>query len=371
MAAADFAALMAVAREASVAANTAVVREGEPGAALYIIVEGAVAVTKALEQGRVELLNVLTQGDYFGEVALLDAASRSATVVALEPVRLCVIDAAAFHRFVQERPVASASLYRALAVTMSGRLRYLTEKLRDVAERGMTLREDVQRLQTEVMSVVSKELRTPVTVLKGTTDLLAEADLSPHRRERFLQTMAHQAAHLARLLGDINQLVELQYHPAPFARQPAQFQGMLQAVVEELAPAMDRRGIRLTTQIPGTLPPVVVAAEKIHKALLHLVDNGIKFNRERGELTVCARAVDGVPPMVEVAIQDTGPGMHKEVEARVMQGGPAATAVITPGSGGCGVGIALARKLVELHGGTLWCESTAGEGTTVYFTLPT
>ncbi|MBI2345572.1 MAG: cyclic nucleotide-binding domain-containing protein [Deltaproteobacteria bacterium] len=362
-------AFMSAVREERVGANAPIVGEGEVGTSLYLIIEGAVAVTKAVGEGRVELLNVLTQGDYFGEMALLTGSARSASVVALEPVRLLVVEAAAFARFLAEQPAAGARLFRRFAVTMSERLRDCTEKLRGVAERGLALKEDVQRMQSEATALITKELRTPVTVLKGTTDLLAEVAMPVERRRRFLQTMTTQVEHLSRLLTDINQLVELEYRPAPITRKPTQLQGLLQLVLEDLAPAIERRGIRFTVQIPGNLPPIPMAPEKIGKVLFHLLDNGVKYNRERGELTFAARRLEGAPEMVEIAVRDTGAGLAKAVAERLT--GDGATAVPTrqlPGGGG--VGILLARKLVELHGGKLWFAGVPEGGTTFYFTLP-
>lgn len=366
----DVAALVAEAQEAEVGANVVVVKEGESGEAFYVILAGAVAITKALDQGRVELLNVLTHGDYFGELALLNAAARSASVTTLEPTRLMVITAKTFEHFTAAHPAGSAALFRVFSRTMGERLRYLTEKLRGVAERGAHIQEDVQRMQSELMGIVARELRTPVTVLKGTTDLLTEVAMGPERRKRFLHTMETQAAHLTRLLTDINQLVELQYRTAPLKKQPMQLQGILQEALEELQPALDWRGIQFVAQIPADLPPVPVAPEKIHKVLVHLLDNGIKYNRDRGTLTMTARTVNGARVMIEVAVKDTGPGMPKEVEERVFAVGGTAGPTIQREPGSFGVGLALARKLIEAHGGRLWMESALGEGTTFYFTLP-
>lgn len=185
--------------------NVAIIREGEPGDALYIIVHGTVAVTKHGANGRGELLGILGRGEFVGEMALLTVAPRSASVITLEPVQTLAIGHTEFGRFVAQFPSAGAQIFRTFAATLSARLQRVTEKL------GELLNPTAGRVPQATVGDASisqsdAELSTPAAVLKGTVDLLSHATLTPERRQEFLRTMTIQAERLVGLLRTANGL---------------------------------------------------------------------------------------------------------------------------------------------------------------------
>lgn len=192
---ADRAALVALATVVHCGGDEVVVAEGSATDALYLILEGTVAVLKRLDDGQQELLSLLTGGDYFGEMALLSTSQRMATVRTLEPSRFAVIHFEPLRNFMQAHPAAGMLICRRFAETLSVRLREVTGKLQDAMMRGLFATSPGAPDDTY------QPLRTPATVLKGMTDMLDDPGMSRETQEYFLRIMRTQVeqlgAHLA------------------------------------------------------------------------------------------------------------------------------------------------------------------------------
>ncbi|MBI4239014.1 MAG: cyclic nucleotide-binding domain-containing protein [Deltaproteobacteria bacterium] len=185
--------------------NVAIIREGEPGDALYIIVQGTVAIIKHAASGRGDLLGILGRGEYVGEMALLTVAPRSASVITLEPVKTLAISHAHFGQFVEQFPGAGAQIFRTFATTLSARLQRVTEKLGELLTPTAARASQAASVDASI-SQPDAELSTPAAVLKGTVDLLSQTALTPERRQEFLRTMTIQAERLVGLLRTANGL---------------------------------------------------------------------------------------------------------------------------------------------------------------------
>ncbi|MBI2343826.1 MAG: cyclic nucleotide-binding domain-containing protein [Deltaproteobacteria bacterium] len=175
-------------------ADVIVIRAGDPGETLYFVEDGAVAVTTRGENGKMELLNLLSHGDCFGEMALLNVEPYSATVTTVEPTTLTAITHEALRQFVDADPSAGREIYRTFALTLSERLRQLTARVDLWLARGKHA-EPV--LTGETATFAANELRSATILLKGMTDLLLVRDLPKERVAFFLKTMQAQAEHVA------------------------------------------------------------------------------------------------------------------------------------------------------------------------------
>jgi signal transduction histidine kinase len=239
---------------------------------------------------------------------------------------------------------------------------------REIADKSAQL-EAASRHKSEFLANMSHELRTPLNAIIGFSEVLAEkmfGDVNDKQAE-YLQDILESGRHLLSLINDILDLskieagrmeLELTDFSVPQAIQNA---GIL---VRERAL---RRGIVLHEVIADGVGGIRGDERKVKQVLLNLLSNAIKFTPEGGRIEVRAASTDG---MVEVSVTDSGVGIapedHEAVFEEFRQVGTA-----DKKAEGTGLGLALSRKFVELHGGRIWVTSQVGIGSTFTFTLPT
>ena len=131
--------------------------------------------------------------------------------------------------------------------------------------------------------------------------------------------------------------------------------------------ALSGRGVRVDNHVPADLPALSVDRERVHQVLFNLVDNAVRFTPEGGHVTVSARRRNG---SVEVAVSDTGAGIPSEHLPRLFERFYRADPARARGDGGTGIGLAIARSVVEAHGGQIKAESEPGHGSVFTFDLP-
>ena len=238
---------------------------------------------------------------------------------------------------------------------------------REIADKSRQL-EVASQHKSEFLANMSHELRTPLNAIIGFSEVLVErmfGDLN-EKQDEYLKDIRASGTHLLSLINDILDLskieagrmeLELTNFDLPTAIDNAQ------TLVRERA---GRRGIALQTTLDEGLGEVRADERKIKQVLLNLLSNAIKFTPEGGRIEIRAAPADG---FVEVSVSDTGVGIASEDQEAVFEefrqvGASAAK------QEGTGLGLALCRKFVELHGGRIWVKSQVGIGSTFTFTLP-
>lgn len=329
-------------------AGTALVREGEPGDDLIVIVDGHARV---VVQGRPR--RDLGPGDVVGEIALLDGGARSATVYAVDDVEAVHLAGAAFRGLLEDAPAVYPSLLTALA----RRLRSL-EGDRWAADEERRLR----GLQETFLANIGHELRTPLTSALGFVRLARTTDLPADKLESILSTVERGLRGLHQLLEDLLSVTALrrQRNPLELDRYPV---GVL---VEAAVHEADVDSERLAVELPEDVELVVDGAQ-VTRILACLLDNARKFGPPGGTISVTGRRTED---LVEVDVSDEGPGVPVEEREAMFalfhQRDPSATR----SAGGLGVGLALARSAARLHRGDLrYVEDAAS--TTFRLVLPT
>lgn len=247
------------------------------------------------------------------------------------------------------------------------------EKSRLVADlqQATKIAENSNRLKIEFLSNISHELRTPMNGIIGMSELLSLEELSPEQQE-LLVPLRSSADEMLRL---ITHLIELSALEAGQSRSsPVMFASdeLLANLLPNERAAAKAKGLTLIDQTDPLLPPLLIGdIDGLRKVFTHLVDNAIKFTTE-GSITISARLVEKQPKKVRIAftVTDTGLGIASD-KLDLLNG----ILVQADGSsmrryGGIGVGLPIARKLIELMGGQLKVESTSGAGSTFSFTLP-
>jgi two-component system, NtrC family, sensor histidine kinase KinB len=299
--------------------------------------------------------------------------------LALEPLTRAIREA------IQHRTAVAPDSERALATIKvdhgerSYRVRTapLLRGAADVAG-TVTVLEDVtrlrelDRLKDEFISVASHELRTPLTSLQMAVQLLAEGSAGPlmERQQRLVQMATLDAERLDRLTRDLLDLARLEAGTAVPHRRPVRPLDAIQMAIEPLRPQAEGKGVTLSVQAEPSLPLVSADLEQLSRAVSNLVGNAIQHTPSDGGVTVTAEPSEGGSPpsaCMRFTVRDTGEGIPPEYLARVFE-----RFVQVPGAtaGGAGLGLPIAKKIVEAHGGQIWAESEPGRGAQFHFTMP-
>ncbi|HBL28570.1 MAG TPA: hypothetical protein DD490_17180 [Acidobacteria bacterium] len=227
---------------------------------------------------------------------------------------------------------------------------------------------EVDRMKDRFLATTTAELRTPVLDILGLTGLLLgapEGDLPAAAREA-LGTLAGSAQRLQRLVGDVLDFSQIREGGLALDRQPVALQGVVEAALALVQPFAAGKPVALRAAVPADLPPVSADARRLEQILLNLLGNAIKFT-DAGEVEVSAgRAGE----RVWIAVRDTGIGIAPEHQERIFQAFEQADGSAERRHGGTGLGLAVSRKLAELHGGTLDVRSVPGAGSTFTVSLP-
>jgi PAS domain S-box-containing protein len=229
--------------------------------------------------------------------------------------------------------------------------------LYDEARRASQAREDV-------LAIVSHDLRSPLTALLMRARLLQSEDghVGGPQAEKAVGTIVRTAERMERLIGDMLDLAKIQAGQLEIHGEPVEVAGLVREVLETFGPLAERKHARLEGTAPGGLR-ACGHRNRLLEVLSNLVDNAIKFTREGGSVTV---RVERSGSDVLVSVADTGPGIPEDelphVWERFWKSGKK--------KGGLGLGLSIAKGLVEAHGGRIWVDSEPGKGATFRFTVP-
>jgi Amt family ammonium transporter len=219
------------------------------------------------------------------------------------------------------------------------------------------------------LASISHELRTPLNSILGFAQLLQEQTFGPltEKQARYVDHILTSGRHLLTLINDLLDLSrieagKLELQPEPFVLSEA-----LTAALAEVQLQAQAKGLQLQLQVDETLSTITADPVRFKQILLNLLSNAVKFTPQGGRVTVTARPVDDA--FVQIGVEDTGIGIRKEDLPKLFQEFTRLESASSKRYEGTGLGLALTKRLVELHGGTIWVES-AGEGSTFTVRLP-
>jgi PAS domain S-box-containing protein len=252
--------------------------------------------------------------------------------------------------------------------------RDITEQEKAENERELLLRkEKVAREEAEVanrtkdqfLATISHELRTPLTSILGWARMLIRGSLSPSQTRHALEVIEHSAELQARLVNDIldvSRIITGRFH---LEATPVEIAGVLEAAVEVIRPSAEAKRIALNVMVEARDGTVLGDASRLQQIIWNLLSNAVKFTGEGGGIDVQLRRIG---ERVEICISDTGIGIKPQFLPHVFDRFRQADSTSTRRYGGLGLGLAIVRHLVELHGGSVSAWS-AGEGKGSTFTL--
>jgi signal transduction histidine kinase/DNA-binding LacI/PurR family transcriptional regulator/AraC-like DNA-binding protein len=283
--------------------------------------------------------------------------------------------------------MSTASLEPAAAIAINLAAALRTTRLHRDALEGRRQAEESTRLKSRFLSVVSHELRTPLSVVVGLGELaLREArelrgapDVhdrpaardAPDPSESLvhdLERMAASAGHLGRLIDDVLDLASSEFGQLRLALEPVDLAEVLASAAEAGRELATTRGLAFETALPERGLPVLGDRTRLRQVALNLIGNAVKFT-ERGHVRLEAAASEG---SVSVRVSDTGVGIPADEQGRIFGEFQRGARSAAGSVGGLGLGLAIARLLVELHGGTIEVRSPGpnGVGSTFSFRLP-
>jgi len=231
--------------------------------------------------------------------------------------------------------------------------------------------EEARRTKEEFVANVSHELRTPLNMIIGFSDIILEspeiyAQELPAALLADVAAIKRNSEHLSGLVDDVLNLAELDAGRTQLSLTSVSIQDLAHEAARIVQPFFRQKGLSLSVEVAADLPNIHCDRLRIRQVLLNLLTNAGRFT-EHGGATIRVTQGAGV---AELRVSDTGPGIAREAQANLFEPFKQADPSIRRRYGGTGLGLALSKRFVELHGGHIWLESEIGRGTTVAFTLP-
>jgi PAS domain S-box-containing protein len=225
----------------------------------------------------------------------------------------------------------------------------------------------VDRAKTKFIERVSHELRTPLTPICGNTELLLRGyigELSSEQRDT-IDVIRLRAEQMRDLVNNFVMIASIEANTLLTEPEPQDVWVAIEGALAPIRSAFAKKGIELHIDMPEELPPIKADRQQLHVILTQLLDNARRYT-QRGSVTVSASHQDG---MVRIDIADTGPGITPEEFEQLFTRFHRVEGNNSPERGG-GLGLAIARQLVERQGGQVWAASTPGQGSTFTIALP-
>ena len=227
---------------------------------------------------------------------------------------------------------------------------------------------DANRMKDEFLAVLSHELRTPLNAVLGYARLLRGAVLSGEKAERGLETLERNATALTQIVEDVLDVSRIISGKLRLDVQPVELPLIVDNAVATVQPAADARGVRIQTVIDPGVGPVSGDPDRLQQVVWNLLSNAVKFTTRHGRVLV---RLERLNSYVEVIVSDTGIGIRPDFLPFVFDRFRQADPGTTRKTGGLGLGLAIARHIVEMHGGTVEAASAGeGQGATFRLRLP-
>jgi signal transduction histidine kinase len=223
----------------------------------------------------------------------------------------------------------------------------------------------LEQSRRDLVANVSHELKTPITAVRAHLENLLDGVERPDPAT--LEVMLGQADRLGRLVDQLLELSKLESGEMPLRREQLALRPLVDELITEIDVARSDRSVSLRNEVPDDLPALFADRERLHQVLFNLVDNAVRFTPEGGDVRVTAHRVNG---SVQIAVADTGAGIPAEHLPRLFERFYRADPARSRDDGGTGIGLAIARSVVEAHGGTIRAESEPGRGSVFTFDVP-
>ncbi len=321
---------------------------GAPVGALYVGLPGGSTVVGDFLASANRTLLLVAVGAGLGAVLLMLGLSRRI----LGPVEALTMAA---------RRMEAGDLSQRVEITSGDEIGDLARAFNRMAD-GLARLEELRR---QLVTDVAHELRTPLTNIRGYLEALRDGVVEPERT--VIDSLHEEAMLLNHLVDDLQELSLADAGGLKLERRPLVLADVVDRATGAVRPRAEAEGVALRVGLPEGLPLVHVDPQRIGQVLRNLLDNGLTHTGPGGEIVVDARARG---EWVEVGVRDTGAGIAADDLPYVFERFYRADRSRSRATGGAGLGLAIAKQLVEAHGGRIGVQSEIGQGTRFTFTLP-
>lgn len=223
-----------------------------------------------------------------------------------------------------------------------------------------------EHMRRQLIGDVAHELRTPLTVIKGSMEGLIDGVLPAH--DETYQQVYREADRLSRLVDDLQELSRVEAGAYDLELQPTEAADLVDATISRLERQFSEKGVTLTSEIEPGIAPILVDEDRIGQVLINLVGNALQYTPSGGRVLI---KVMQQGDHIQVAVHDTGVGIPMEHLPHIFTRFYRVDKSRSRAGGGSGIGLTIAKHLVEAHGGQIWAESQGtGKGSAFKFTLP-
>lgn len=242
-------------------------------------------------------------------------------------------------------------------------------EMRELAKAFNSMASDLERVEQyrrNMVADIAHELRTPLSNIKGYLEAILDGVKKPDIET--IQSLSEEATLLSRLVDDLQELSLAEAGKLKLDFKPEDIGNIVKQVIRAMQEQVTAKGLLIFTNLPATLPKVNIDSHRISQVLRNLLKNAITHTEKGGSITITAQEQSG---WVKVSVADTGEGIPPEALPYIFERFYRADKSRTRATGGSGLGLTIAKELVEAHGGKIEAQSELGKGTCVTFTIPT
>jgi signal transduction histidine kinase len=257
-------------------------------------------------------------------------------------------------------PVQGRDEVSALAVSFN----QMAEQLQTADQK----QRELEALRSDLIAWVSHDLQTPLTSMRAILEALSDGIVDdPETVKRYLNTAQRDVRSLSALIDDLFQMAQLDAGGFPLHLTPASLNDLVSDTLESFTELAKQQGNRLEGQVESDVDPVFMDTQAIGRVLNNLISNALRHTPPEGRVSVWVRRTG---TRVEVTVSDTGEGIRAEDIPHIFERFYRGEKSRNRGTGGAGLGLAIARGIVRAHGGEIWVESKVGKGTQFTFHIP-
>ena len=256
---------------------------------------------------------------------------------------------------------------------LKGTLKYLNKEVSERKRAESLIREqnerlkELDRMKSEFLSTAAHELRTPLTSILGFSEILLKRKLDEERKNRFLKIINEESMGLSALINDLLDLSRIESGRGfKITKALTDIKEVILENVDIFQEQTDKHTFKVN--LPDDLVKIEADKDKIGQVMENLLSNALKFSPEGGEVNITLNKAD---KLVKISVVDTGIGISKKDLPHIFEKFYRAENVSIQAIGGTGLGLGIAKYIVESHGGKIWAESEVGKGSSFSFTLPT
>lgn len=324
---------------------------GAPGDGFYLVESGAVRISAVLGQNEPRVLATILPGDFFGEMAVLDDAPRSATATAEIATNATFLGRDMLLHLLERQPSLALTLVR----EFSSRMRALNQKYLD------------EIVQAERLAAVGRfagtivhDFKNPLTVIGLAAEMAGQDGVPAALREKSLARIAQQIQRITNMLQELIEFTK------PSGQRPklqaTNFASFITPLVDELSPEIATRKVELVVESPPPSIQLQIDPQRLSRLFYNVINNAVDEMKGGGKIFLRFHTSE---TELTVSVQDTGKGIAPEIASTLFQ--PFATHGKAHGTG---LGLSICKKIVEDHNGRIWAESVPGQGATFSFALP-